>query len=71
MLQDSPWVSALTMVLILSYRGVMSSVTFLGIGTMGAPMAGHLARAGHTVRGWNRTAGRPAITGVTQIASLK
>ena len=49
----------------------MSSVTFLGLGTMGAPMAGHLARAGHTVRGWNRTAGRPAIPGVTQVASLK
>ena len=49
----------------------MSSVTFLGLGTMGAPMAGHLARAGHTVRGWNRTPGRPSIDGVTQIASLK
>jgi 3-hydroxyisobutyrate dehydrogenase len=33
-------------------------------------MAGHLARVGHTVRGWNRTAGRPAISGVTQVASL-
>ena len=49
----------------------MSNVTFLGLGTMGAPMAGHLARAGHTVRGWNRTAGRLPIDGVTQIASLK
>ncbi len=49
----------------------MSDVTLLGLGTMGAPMAGHLARAGHSVRGWNRTAGRPAITGVTQVASLE
>ena len=55
----------------LAYRGVMSSVTFLGLGTMGAPMAGHLARAGHTVRGWNRTAGRPSIPGVTHVTSLK
>jgi 3-hydroxyisobutyrate dehydrogenase len=49
----------------------MSNVTFLGLGTMGAPMAGHLARAGHTVRGWNRTPGRPSIEGVLQVASLK
>ena len=49
----------------------MSNVTLLGLGTMGAPMAGHLARVGHTVRGWNRTAGRPSIPGVTQVASLR
>jgi len=30
-------------------------VGFLGTGLMGAPMAGNLARAGHTVRVWNRT----------------
>ena len=48
----------------------MSSVTVLGLGTMGAPMAGHLARAGHSVRGWNRTPGRAAIPGVTQVAAL-
>ena len=48
----------------------MSKVTLLGLGTMGAPMAGHLARAGHLVCGWNRTAGRPEIPGVTQVASL-
>lgn len=30
-------------------------VAFLGLGTMGAPMASHLARAGHTVTVWNRT----------------
>ena len=30
-------------------------VSFLGIGVMGYPMAGHLARAGHQVRVYNRT----------------
>lgn len=29
---------------------------FLGLGTMGYPMAGHLAKAGHTVTVYNRTA---------------
>ena len=33
-------------------------VAFLGLGTMGAPMAGHLARAGHRVTVYNRTAAR-------------
>jgi 3-hydroxyisobutyrate dehydrogenase len=33
-------------------------IAFLGLGTMGAPMAGHLARAGHRVTVWNRTAAR-------------
>ncbi|MEL1249488.1 NAD(P)-dependent oxidoreductase [Aurantiacibacter gilvus] len=36
----------------------MSKVAFLGLGVMGAPMAGHLARAGHQVTGYNRTASR-------------
>ena len=31
-------------------------VAFLGLGVMGAPMAGHLARAGHRVTVYNRTA---------------
>ena len=30
-------------------------VAFLGLGTMGAPMAGHLARAGHRVTVYNRS----------------
>jgi 3-hydroxyisobutyrate dehydrogenase-like beta-hydroxyacid dehydrogenase len=30
-------------------------VAFLCLGTMGAPMAGHLARAGHPIAVWNRT----------------
>ncbi len=32
------------------------SVAFLGLGVMGYPMAGHLARAGHRVTVYNRTA---------------
>ena len=34
----------------------MAKVTFLGLGVMGYPMAGHLATAGHDVTVWNRTA---------------
>ena len=33
----------------------MPKVAFLGMGVMGAPMAGHLLTAGHTVAVWNRT----------------
>ncbi|MBV8970936.1 MAG: NAD(P)-dependent oxidoreductase [Sphingomonadaceae bacterium] len=33
-------------------------VSFLGLGVMGYPMAGHLARAGHGVTVYNRTAAR-------------
>src|SRR5262245_51991654 len=33
----------------------MAIVAFVGLGVMGYPMAGHLARAGHTVRVFNRT----------------
>ena len=33
-------------------------VAFLCLGTMGYPMAGYLARAGHNVTVWNRTASR-------------
>lgn len=33
-------------------------VAFLGLGVMGYPMAGHLARAGHHVCVYNRTAGK-------------
>jgi 3-hydroxyisobutyrate dehydrogenase-like beta-hydroxyacid dehydrogenase len=28
-------------------------IAFIGLGTMGAPIAGHLARAGHAVLGWD------------------
>ncbi|WP_326539770.1 NAD(P)-dependent oxidoreductase [Pseudorhodoferax sp.] len=34
------------------------AVAFLGLGVMGHPMAGHLARAGHTVTVYNRTAAK-------------
>jgi 3-hydroxyisobutyrate dehydrogenase len=33
----------------------MAKVAFLGLGVMGGPMAGHLARAGHEVTVYNRT----------------
>jgi 3-hydroxyisobutyrate dehydrogenase-like beta-hydroxyacid dehydrogenase len=35
-------------------------VAFVGLGVMGYPMAGHLARAGHEVTVYNRTAARAA-----------
>ncbi|MGZ5205836.1 MAG: NAD(P)-dependent oxidoreductase [Caldimonas sp.] len=36
------------------------SVAFLGLGVMGYPMAGHLARAGHKVTVYNRTSAKAA-----------
>ncbi|MCG8441759.1 MAG: NAD(P)-dependent oxidoreductase [Caulobacterales bacterium] len=36
----------------------MATTAFLGLGVMGFPMAGHLARAGHDVRVWNRSPAR-------------
>jgi 3-hydroxyisobutyrate dehydrogenase len=33
----------------------MAKTTFIGLGVMGGPMAGHLARAGHDVAVYNRT----------------
>jgi 3-hydroxyisobutyrate dehydrogenase-like beta-hydroxyacid dehydrogenase len=36
----------------------MQSLAFLCLGTMGYPMAGHLARAGHRLTVWNRTRAR-------------
>ncbi|MEM6536071.1 MAG: NAD(P)-dependent oxidoreductase [Pseudomonadota bacterium] len=38
----------------------MARVTFLGLGVMGFPMAGHLARGGHKVRVWNRSGAKAA-----------
>ena len=35
-----------------------SKVTFIGLGVMGFPMAGHLAAAGHVVTVYNRTPAR-------------
>ncbi len=37
---------------------VSQKVAFLGLGVMGLPMAGHLARAGHEVTVYNRTAAK-------------
>ena len=39
-------------------KTIALNVAFLGLGVMGAPMAGHLARAGHRVTVYNRTAAR-------------
>ncbi|MCH8274292.1 MAG: NAD(P)-dependent oxidoreductase [Armatimonadetes bacterium] len=36
----------------------MLQLGFVGLGVMGALMAGHLLRAGHSVRVWNRTASK-------------
>ena len=41
----------------------MSRVAVLGLGTMGAPIAGHLASAGHSVQAWNRGTHRTAPAG--------
>ncbi|OBA71982.1 2-hydroxy-3-oxopropionate reductase [Mycobacterium sp. 1554424.7] len=38
----------------------MSTIAFVGLGIMGSPMACHLARAGHTVVGYNRSPERTA-----------
>ena len=38
----------------------MAKLAFLGLGVMGYPMAGHLARAGHEVTVYNRTAAKAA-----------
>lgn len=38
----------------------MATYAFLGLGVMGGPMAGHLAKSGHTVTVWNRTAAKAA-----------
>jgi 3-hydroxyisobutyrate dehydrogenase len=38
----------------------MARIGFIGVGTMGAPMAGHLVRAGHEVRLYDLSAARAA-----------
>jgi len=45
-------------------------VAFLGLGVMGYPMAGHLARAGHTVTVYNRTAAKAAAWAAAERGSL-
>ncbi|MGW1377571.1 2-hydroxy-3-oxopropionate reductase [Streptomyces sp. NPDC002446] len=36
----------------------MATIAFIGLGIMGSPMAVNLAKAGHSVIGWNRSSGR-------------
>ncbi len=36
----------------------MSTIAFIGLGIMGSPMAVHLAKGGHDVRGYNRSPGK-------------
>ena len=36
----------------------MARLSFIGLGVMGAPMAGHLAAAGHDVTVYNRSRGQ-------------
>jgi 3-hydroxyisobutyrate dehydrogenase-like beta-hydroxyacid dehydrogenase len=44
-----------------TYESIPSrKIAFLGLGVMGFPMAGHLARAGHRVTVYNRTAAKAA-----------
>lgn len=38
----------------------MAQLAFIGLGVMGYPMAGHLARAGHAITVYNRTAAKAA-----------
>lgn len=41
-----------------AYRFAMAKLAFLGLGVMGAPIARHLAKAGHDVTVYNRTRAR-------------
>ena len=45
-------------------RGRMARLAFIGTGVMGAPMAGHLAKAGHDVVVFNRTRQKAEATGL-------
>ena len=36
----------------------MARIAFIGLGTMGGPMAGHLAKAGHELTVYNRSIGK-------------
>ncbi len=46
-------------------------VAFIGLGVMGSPMAGHLARAGHRVTVYNRTAAKAEAWAKTYGGSFK
>jgi len=45
-------------------------VGFIGLGAMGSAMARNVAKAGHTVRAWNRSAGQP-IDQVTRVETVQ
>ena len=52
----------------------MSTIAFIGLGIMGAPMAANLVTAGHTVRGYSRTAATreaAAARGITSVESAR
>ncbi len=46
------------------------SVAFLGLGAIGAPMSAHIARSGHSLTVWNRTA-RRAVDGAAAAAGAR
>lgn len=46
------------------------AIGFVGLGTMGLPMAGHLVQAGHEVFVWNRTPGK-TVAGAALANSLE
>ena len=51
---------------------LVERIGFLGLGTMGSAMAGHLVRSGHPLTVWNRTPGRAAdllAAGASEAAS--
>ena len=50
------------------------NIGFIGLGTMGGPMAGHLLAKGHAVTVWNRTPGKDAAIlecGGTSVQSIQ
>jgi len=48
-----------------------AAVAFIGLGTMGAPMAGHLAAKGYAVRGWDVSEAARAASPVPVAASAR
>lgn len=40
------------------YAGQMAKIAFIGLGVMGGPVAGHLAKAGHELAVYNRSIGK-------------
>ena len=48
----------------------MARIAFLGLGVMGYPMAGHLAKAGHQISVWNRTSAKADQWGDTHSGAV-